>query len=206
MIAKFNYPQVWMMILAWFVADLATPLIIRLCHRLGALDRPGGYKAHAEPVAMLGGVAVYLAFAVALFSILRFTSFEANRDVFAILLGGFVILIVGCIDDFKPIWAVAKLGLLFVVTLLLFRFGVRIILTGEPALDLALTVLWIVGASSAMNSLDNMDGAAAGVGAIAAFWTFYIAWYSEPMGQERVSYVAIAVLGACLVFGVNRHV
>ena len=200
MIAKLNYPQIWMLILAWFVADLATPLVIRLCHRVGALDRPGGYKIHKEPVAILGGVAVALAVAVALFSILRFTSIEANQDVFSILLGGFVILIVGCIDDFKPLWAVAKLGVLLIVTMLLSRFGVRILLTGEPLVDLALTLLWITGVSSAMNSLDNMDGAATGVAAIAAFWTFYIAWYSEPLGQERVSYVAIAILGACLGF------
>ena len=200
MIAKFNYPQVWMLILAWFVADLATPLVIRLCRRIGALDRPHGHKIHGEPIPILGGVAIYLAFAAAIFSILRFTSIADNRDVFAIILGGFVVLVLGVVDGFRPVWAVAKLGILLLVTLLLSNFGVRISLTGLWGLDLALTLLWIAGVSSAMNSTDNMDGAATGVAAIAAFWTFYMAWYAEPFGQPRVSYVAIALLGACLGF------
>ena len=189
-----------MLILSWFVADLVTPLVIRLCHRIGALDRPHTYKTHAEPIPLLGGVAVYLAFAAALFSILRFTSLEENRDVFAIVAGGLAVLILGVIDGFRPIWAVAKLLILLGVTLLLARFGVRIALFGVWGPDLALTLLWIAGVASAMNSLDNMDGAATGVAAIASFWTFYVAWYFEGGGQPRVSYVAIALLGACLGF------
>jgi UDP-GlcNAc:undecaprenyl-phosphate GlcNAc-1-phosphate transferase len=189
-----------MLILAWFVADLATPLVIRLSHRVGALDRPHTYKIHQEPTALLGGVAVYLAFAAAIFTILRFSNYADYKDVFAILGGGFIVLILGVIDGFRPLWAVAKLGVLLLVTLLLARFGVRIGITGYWAVDLALTLLWISGVSSAMNSMDNMDGAAAGTAAIAAFWTFFVAWYSPPSGQPHVSYVAIAILGACLGF------
>ncbi len=200
MIAQLNYPQLWMLILAWFVADLATPLVIRLCHRLGALDRPHTYKIHREPVAFLGGVAVYLGFAAALFTILRFPDYARQTDIFAIVAGGFVVLVLGCVDGFRPLWAVAKLAVLLVITFLLSHFGVRITLTGVPAVDLAVTLLWIAGVASAMNSLDNMDGAAAGVAAVAAFWTFYVAWYSEGRGQPRVSYVAIALLGSCLGF------
>jgi len=199
-IAKFNYPQVWMLILAWFIADLATPLVIRLCRRIGALDRPHSYKIHADPVPLLGGVAIFLAFAVALFSILRFTSFEANRDVFAIIGGGFVVMALGVVDGFRPVWAVAKLAVLLLVTLLLSAFNVRINLFGLWGIDVALTLLWVAGISSAVNSLDNMDGAAAGVAAVAAFWTFYVAWYFEGWGQPRVSYVAVALLGSCLGF------
>ena len=200
MIAKLNYPQVGLFILAWFIADLATPLVIRFCRRIGALDHPHTYKTHKEPVPFLGGVAIYVAFAVAMFSILRFTSFEANREIFAIVAGGFIVLVMGCIDSFKPIWAVAKLGVLLLVTLILWRFGVQIRLFGIPMLDVALTMLWIAGVSSATNSIDNMDGAATGVSAVAAFWTFYVAWYWKGYGQPEVSYVAIALLGACLGF------
>ncbi len=200
MIAQLDYPQLWMLILAWFVADLATPLLVLLSHRVGALDRPHTYKTHVDPVALLGGVAVFLGFAVSLFSILRFPNWTEHRDVFAIIGGGFVVLVLGLIDGFRPLWAPAKLAVLLAVTWGLSRFGVQIQLTGIPGADLALTLLWIAGISSAMNSLDNMDGAAAGTAAVAAFWTFYVAWYSEPWGQVRVSYVAIALVGACLGF------
>ncbi len=74
MVSKLNYPQIGLLILAWFIADLATPLIIRLCHRIGAVDRPHTYKSHKEPVPFLGGIVIYLSFSNALFSILRFSS------------------------------------------------------------------------------------------------------------------------------------
>jgi UDP-GlcNAc:undecaprenyl-phosphate GlcNAc-1-phosphate transferase len=199
-IAQLNYPQLWMLILAWFVADLATPLVIRLCRRIGALDHPRGHKTHREPTPILGGLAVYAAFAAALFSILRFPDSAAHTDILAIVLGGFGVMALGMIDSFRPLWAPAKLAVLVLATLLLARFGVRITLTGLPAADLALTVFWVAGVASAMNAVDNMDGAAAGLAAVASLWILYVAWYTEPYGQPRVSYVAVALLGACLGF------
>jgi UDP-GlcNAc:undecaprenyl-phosphate GlcNAc-1-phosphate transferase len=199
-IAQLNHPQFWMLVFAWLVADLSVPLIIRLSHRVGALDRPHTYKTHQEPVALLGGVGIYVAFMTTLFTVLRFPEPGQFMDIFAIVAGGLLVLILGVVDGFRPIWAVAKLGILLVVTMLLSRFGVRITLSGIYGVDLALTLMWIAGVSSAMNSLDNMDGAAGGTAAIAAFWTFYVAWYTTPWGQPHVSYVAIALMGSCLGF------
>ena len=200
MIATFNHPQFWMLVFAWLLADLGVPLVIRLSHKVGALDRPHTYKTHTEPVALLGGVGIYIAFTITLFTVLRFPNPEQFLDIFAIVAGGLLVLILGVVDGFKPIWAVAKLGILLIVTMLLSRFNVRISLTGIWGVDLALTLAWISGVSSAMNSMDNMDGAAGGTAAIASFWTFYVAWYTGPWGQPHVSYVAIALMGACLGF------
>jgi len=199
-IAQLNYPQVWMFILAWFLADLAVPLFIKLSHRIGYLDRPHTYKTHQQPVALLGGVGIYLAFTITLFSVLRFPQPSQYMDIFAIAGGGLLVLVLGIIDGYRPLWAVGKLGVLLVVTLLLSQFGVRISLSGILVVDLTLTLLWIAGVSSAMNSLDNMDGAAGGTAAIAAFWTFYVSWYTGPWGQPHVSFVAIALMGACIGF------
>jgi UDP-GlcNAc:undecaprenyl-phosphate/decaprenyl-phosphate GlcNAc-1-phosphate transferase len=199
-IAQLNHPQFWMLVFAWLLADLGVPLIIRLSHKVGALDRPHTYKTHQEPVALLGGVGIYIAFTLTLFSVLRFPEPTQFMDIFAIVAGGFLVVVLGVVDGFKPIWAVGKLGVLLLVTMLLSRFGVRITLTGIWGVDLALTLFWIAGVSSAMNSMDNMDGAAGGTAAIASFWTFYVAWYTGPWGQPHVSYVAIALMGACLGF------
>jgi UDP-GlcNAc:undecaprenyl-phosphate GlcNAc-1-phosphate transferase len=199
-IAQLNHPQIWMLILAWFVADLTIPLVIRLSHKVGALDRPHTYKTHQEPVALLGGVGIYIAFTLSLFTVLRFPNPAQFMDIFGIVAGGCLVVVLGVVDGFKPIWAVAKLGILLIVTLILARFGVRINLTGIWAVDLGLTLFWISGVSSAMNSMDNMDGAAGGTAAIASFWTFYVAWYTGPWGQPHVSFVAIALMGGCLGF------
>lgn len=194
------HPQVGLFVFAWFLADLMTAAMIRLGHRIGALDRPHGHKIHREPVPFLGGVAIYLAFTIALFSLLRFESFEALRSIFAVILGAFFVVIVGIYDDFRPTSAVVRLVILFFATVAVSQFDVRITLTGHLYFDILLTLLWVAGVTSAVNSLDNMDGAATGVAAVAAFWTFYIAWYTPPLGQRAVTFVAVALLGSMIGF------
>src|SRR5207302_442542 len=46
--------------------------------------------------------------------------------------------------------------------------GLTLPWTPSPVANTALTLLWLVGVTNAVNLLDNMDGLAAGVGAIAA--------------------------------------
>src|SRR5207249_3349934 len=50
---------------AGLLAFLATPLTRILARRLGMIDQPGLRKAHRSPVPLLGGLAMYLALAVA---------------------------------------------------------------------------------------------------------------------------------------------
>ncbi len=215
MIENLNQPHVGLFVFAWFLADLILPVLIWLAPRIGAVDRPHTYKTHQQPVAFLGGVGIFIAFSVAIFSILRFTSFEQNRPLFGIVFGSAFVCLLGCIDDLKPIWAVAKLGVLFLATWLLGRFEVSLTIFSGPLLwvNTLLTLLWIAGVTSAMNSLDNMDGAAGGVTAIAALATFLIAWENHTAHPEAtnywrhvqrwVSFASIALAGA--MFGFLRY-
>jgi UDP-GlcNAc:undecaprenyl-phosphate GlcNAc-1-phosphate transferase len=195
-------PRFIILILAWFVADLITPVIVWLSFKIDALDKPHSYKIHTKPVPFLGGLCIYIAFTIAIFSILRFTTFEANKELFAIMLGGFILLIINCIDDFRKISAVIKLIILLVVTIFLTKLGVVIKLSQIDVIDICLTCLWVAGISSAINSLDNMDGVATGISAIAAFFTFLITWLPEPWQYKQlgVSYFSFALFGACLGF------
>jgi UDP-GlcNAc:undecaprenyl-phosphate GlcNAc-1-phosphate transferase len=200
MISKLTYPHVWVLLSSILIADWAVALLIPFAHRIGAVDRPHSYKIHREPVPFLGGVGLFAGFAIALFTILTFPSFDENLPIAGILLGSVVIMTVGCLDDFRHIAATVKLAILFGVTVLLQKFDVTLSLTGWPAIDVTLTLFWIAGVSSAMNSIDNMDGAALGISAIASFFAFLIAWYSF---QTRFSFLSIALCGACV--GALRH-
>ncbi len=210
MIEKLNYPHIGILILAWFVADIAFPAVIALGRRIGALDRPHAHKAHEVPVPFLGGLGILLAVAIAITSILRFDSFLSIRPLFGIVLGALVLLAVGGLDDLRPISALVKLLLVLLTTGILFAFGVQVNLFHSSwwVLNLALTVLWIAGVISAMNSLDNTDGVAGGTSAIAAAAIFWIAWrnyalVNDPGWQQTqkvVSYLSAAVLGGCLGF------
>lgn len=203
-----NHPHLGIFVLAWFVADLLIPVLITIGHRLQILDRPGGHKGQARPIPFFGGLGIFAAVAVSTCSTLRFESLESFYPLAGMLFGGVVVVLIGLIDDHRPISAVWKLGMLFAITLVLSAFGIRLDLFPSDFLwngpNLLLTLLWIVGATSAMNSIDNTDGVAPGLAAIASAFLFYIAWgHSADDAQPWVSYVAIAMVGSC--FGMLRY-
>ncbi len=202
MTSVLNYPHLGILILAWFVADLAVPIMIKLGHRLKLLDRPGGHKAQKIPIPFFGGIAIFMGFTLAVGSTLRFESLSNFHPLVGMLFGGVVVITLGLIDDHRPINAVIKLVALFVTTLVLSAFGVQLDLFPPVFYDipnLLVTLLWIVGVTSALNSVDNTDGVAPGLAAIAGIFIFIIAWGSSAQdAQHWLSYLAVGMVGSCL--------
>src|SRR5512146_2409937 len=86
------------------VAYFLTPRVISLAVKVGALDAPDARKVHTSPIPRMGGLAIYAAFVLAVLA-----SMHVNREIMGLLVGGTVILIVGIIDDLKPLPARVKL-------------------------------------------------------------------------------------------------
>ena len=110
--------------------------------------------------------------------------------------------IVGLIDDWKNIPARYKLFIQVCVVIVLIRSG--IILDLFPIhtiwgylLNAALSIIWIVGLTNAMNFIDGMDGLATGVSAIMSLFMGIVAFQTH---QPFMGWIAIAMLGSCLGF------
>lgn len=152
------------------------PIAIRLSWRFGSLDKPGGHKSHESPVPYLGGLAIVLAFSIALLleSTIR-PSEGVNSELRLILGTATVLAIIGFFDDMQSLspWLrlVAEVG----SGVMVWNLGAGVGLTGVTWVDLALTVFWVVGITNAFNLLDNMDGLAAGMVLIACSVYFAIA-------------------------------
>ncbi len=202
-----NYPHIGIFILAWFLADLLIPLLIRAAHVTGLLDRPGGHKGQKAPVPFFGGVAVFASFSIAIISTLRFESIEGFAPLIGLLVGGLICVVLGLIDDFRPVSAVVKLFVLFGITIVLSSSHIGLVLLPNVFFNLPnliVTLLWIVGATSALNSIDNTDGVATGISAIAGIFVFVVAWGTTPSdAQPWLSYIAIGLVGSC--FGMLRY-
>jgi len=174
------------------VAAATTWLGAWLFKKAGIVDRPAPGKVHRRPIPRLGGVCIFIGFAVAL--LWRGPVTEAEG---AILLGGVLVMVVGVLDDVWRVSAVVKLAALVVVTGLLCRAGVRLTVTTVAWLDVPLTFLWMVGMVSAMNALDHMDGLAAGVALVAALMFFFVGAQTY---QFSWAYLSIALAGALVGF------
>lgn len=203
-----NYPQFKVLLLAWIVGLVLTPFLIRLAFRVGALDIPHAYKKHGRAVPFLGGIGVFLAFAVAIFSAASIVPervplgafvFGEGKQLFAILAAGFVIMVLGLIDDFRPVSAPIKLSFIILMSYLLYESEVSLDTFSMSAVNLVLSVLWIAWVTSATNSLDHIDGACAGTAAVSSLFTFLFAW-DAAAPQEWLSYLTAAFLGSLLGF------
>ncbi|MBI4789830.1 MAG: undecaprenyl/decaprenyl-phosphate alpha-N-acetylglucosaminyl 1-phosphate transferase [Chloroflexi bacterium] len=171
-----------------------TPLAKRLAVHIGAIDRPSERKIHASPMPLLGGIAMYGAFLIAL---VLFADRFYIPQLIGIVVGATWVSLLGIWDDRVGLGATLKLlGQIF-GALILIVTGVTADVFHNPLLDIPLTLMWIVGITNAMNLLDNMDGLSGGVAACASAFFLLIAALN---GQYLVGSLAAALLGASVGF------
>jgi UDP-GlcNAc:undecaprenyl-phosphate GlcNAc-1-phosphate transferase len=171
---------------------LLTPAAARIARRLGVMDRPGARKSHVEPTPYLGGVALALGLVVA-----GLILGETAEQAAVIAAGAVLVFGLGLLDDLRGVSPGPKVLVETAVAAMLWIGGVRAGFFGIPALDLLLTIGWVVLITNAVNLSDNMDGLASGIGAIAAIAYFAIA---VPQGDYLVASFAAALAGASLGF------
>ena len=175
------------------IVAASTPLVRRLAVAKNGIDHPGGHKSHAVPVPYLGGLAI-MAGAVA--AQLAVGGGVPGRT--AVILAAAVLLgVVGAIDDRRNLHPLPRLGAQLLAACAAMAAGVRVNITGNDVVDGVATIVWIVAMTNAVNFLDNMDGLAGGLAAVASASTFVLA---SAAGQKVVATAASALVGACLGF------
>lgn len=160
-----------------------TPLVIRFAGVIGATDVPDGRKVHTTIMPRIGGLAIFLSFALTAGILLGI--FPDLRDFYegslvspAILAFCFTALfLLGFVDDLKSLRPEIKFGVQLVLATLVYLAGISISSMTMPLsganlelgiIDYPLTVIWIVGITNAINLIDGLDGLATGIGIIAS--------------------------------------
>jgi UDP-GlcNAc:undecaprenyl-phosphate/decaprenyl-phosphate GlcNAc-1-phosphate transferase len=190
-------------VLAGASTIVLTPAAMWLARHLGFVAAPGGRHIHLRPTPMLGGWALYLAFAGAIAWYLGVSDW---RVIGLLTLCGFTTLAFTYDDRLRmPPWVklTIELGL---GVLAIFVFGLNITfftLFGNHTVQLGLlsyplTLFWLLGMQNTINLLDGVDGLAAGVVAIVA--GILAAAAISKGNDENVVIVSAALAGACLGF------
>jgi UDP-GlcNAc:undecaprenyl-phosphate GlcNAc-1-phosphate transferase len=188
--------DLWPVALVGFAVSLGlTPLTRQLARRIGLLDKPGGRKIHGTPMPLMGGLAIYGAFVVALLLVPHWPQYLLELST--ILVGATWLAVIGLIDDRHNLSPWIKFPAQFLAAGGVIASGVRIDVIHIPVLDVVLTFVWIVGMINAINFLDNMDGLAAGLSAIASGFFFVLA---VSQGQELVAALSAALCGSAIGF------
>lgn len=159
------------LILSFMTSFFGTIIIKRLALRYNVVDRPDNIrKTHLETTPSMGGLAIFLGAAVG-FLYLN----PDNEHIGAIILGAFIILLTGLLDDIYNLKPQQKLVGQLTAAIIAVSSGLIIETLTIPFLGsvslsyfgYVVTVLWIVGASNAINLIDGLDGLASGVSTIA---------------------------------------
>jgi UDP-GlcNAc:undecaprenyl-phosphate GlcNAc-1-phosphate transferase len=182
------------MLVGFFASLSLTPVSRMLALRLNIVDKPAARKLHLQSTPLLGGLAIYIAFAL---SLLLFTPPRHLVEMGAILSGAAFLALVGVLDDKYNLGIRLRLVAMAVAALVLVAAGIQIRFFGTPWLDIPVTILWVMTVTNAVNFNDNMDGLAAGLTAIAAAFFMIIA-FSQSL--SLVSALAAALLGSAVGF------
>ncbi len=188
----------YMLALSFSFSFCLTPFFRWLAPTLGALDMPDARKNHGVATPLLGGGAVFLSFLLAIL-----VNGIFSTELVATLVGATLLFIVGVVDDIKDVKAGAKLFAQLAAVGWVMSQGIvlRVLPEGLGIVsDISnggLTILWILGITNAFNFFDGMDGMAAGLGVIIAFFLGVVAFQTD---QPFLGWIAVAAMGSCLGF------
>ena len=194
----------WVSLLWWYLAAVVlsaalVPACRKAAFRFGYVARPRQDRWHSRPTAMLGGVAIAVTVLL-----LAFVAGDL-RPIALTFACGILIFVVGLTDDLLSLKPSTKLIAQIALAAVFVFFGERLHWAdGLPLVDMALTIVWLVGVTNAFNLLDNMDGLCAGVALIAGT-ALLLGLSGRPDVLPAARYLAL-VLGATTGFLVyNVH-
>lgn len=140
-----------------------TYAVREIARRRGFVAKPKADRWHRKPTALLGGVAIFTA------TMIVYTVFvPKSPDSMVVIAGASFLFLVGLIDDILYIKPYQKIIGQVIGTAIIIGAGLQLPITGYQMFDIWITAFWLIGITNAVNLLDNMDGLAAGIAAIAA--------------------------------------
>lgn len=202
-------------LLAFAVAWALIPSCRRLALKWGLVDMPNQRKIHREPLPLLGGAAILIAFLVA--TLLTMHSWHsAHKEYLGLVIGAVLLFAIGMVDDYfksrgRDFPAMPRFIMQILSASIVAGFGGTVkgftlpfghahFLAFPPYLSILMTIIWIVGVVNVFNFLDGLDGLAAGVAAISAVTLLFIALVK---GDLPSAIWAVSLAGAAL--GFLRH-
>jgi UDP-GlcNAc:undecaprenyl-phosphate/decaprenyl-phosphate GlcNAc-1-phosphate transferase len=168
----------------------------RLSGRLVA--HPTGERWHDAPTPMFGGVGITLGLFVGVAVAVAAGVVDATGELLGILGGAAILFVAGLVDDLRHLSPLAKVAAQLAAAGVAVAAGLRVDLIGNDAVATVVAIVWLVGITNAFNLLDNMDGLAATLAAVACGYFAIDASTAHP--NDVVLVLSLSLGFACLGF------
>jgi UDP-GlcNAc:undecaprenyl-phosphate GlcNAc-1-phosphate transferase len=180
--------------IAAFPASLLTiGLLLRgpMSRRVVAAPTEDRWHRHDTP--LLGGVGIFVGLLAGVGLAVATGSLEVTNELLGIVGGAAILFVAGLADDLYTLNPIAKLGAQVAAAALVLAAGLRVEVVSNGIVATLLGAVWIIGMTNAFNLLDNMDGLAATLAAIAC------AYFAIDAVTVHPSHLGLAVaLSVCL--------
>ena len=193
-------------IITLIISALSIPVVKKIAFHINALDIPDQRKVHSKIMPRLGGLGIFFAVLVG------YMLFAQNTNQMnSILIGSFIIVLTGIIDDIKPLKAKHKLIGQILSALVITLYG-EILLTQITAFGLTLnfgyfaypiTILFIIACMNIINLIDGLDGLAGGISSI-FFMTIIVICLFQGRATGLEFTLALIMLGSTLGFLIHN--
>ena len=194
----------FLFVASYVIVGALTPIMRKIAISKEILDRPNSlHKSHLKPTPYLGGVAIILGVVIVTYSALIVSKLSASNYWLAtsLLAPAIFMGLIGLWDDIKDLHPFPRFvgqtvaGVVVAIILILTsNFGTP---TGSIAIDVFVTVIWIVGICNSINFFDNLDGGAAGTTAVSSIALTYLAIIND---QNLIGALSLVLAGATLGF------
>ncbi|HEX8492723.1 MAG TPA: hypothetical protein VF658_07785 [Pyrinomonadaceae bacterium] len=187
---------------ALVLALVLTPIVRSLARRRNAVAKPKDDRWHKEPTPMFGGIAIWLSVSLVMAAYLLFVPHDTPYGWVVLGASSFLFL-VGLADDLFNAKPYQKLigqvmGAAFVI-----YYGLSLPWTSSAPVNMVITIFWLIGITNAINLLDNMDGLAAGIAAIASSFLAVSFITTGQMTEALMLAVFAAALLGFLIYNSN---
>ncbi len=204
---KYDLYTVIIMVASTFVfTSLIVPIIKKIAVDVGAIARMNNRTVHEKEKPLMGGLAIFFGF------LLGYVLFSKQTvEMNSILIGSFIIIITGIIDDIKPLLAKQKFVAQIIAASVIVFYG-GILLNNISAFgyyinfglfSYPLSIILIVGITNSINLIDGLDGLAAGVSSIFFLTIGIIAFMMNRIGGLDIV-LSFVMLGSTLGFLIHN--
>jgi UDP-GlcNAc:undecaprenyl-phosphate/decaprenyl-phosphate GlcNAc-1-phosphate transferase len=200
-------------VVGFVVASALLPVVIRWAREQSLLDFPDDIRRrHAAPTPRLGGIAIFVAVALASIVGLAEAGAPGVPTIWpGLLLGASIVFVIGVIDDIRGVPPLMKLigHSTAAAVVIAYGFSVEAITLGGGAtmhlgfLAVPVTILWIVGITNAFNLIDGVDGLASTFAVIGLITVVIVEIMVKQTPELLISTAAIGALLAFMRYNRN---
>jgi len=179
-----SYAVIW--------SALRSPIVRRLS------AAPRADRWHERETPLVGGLGIFAGLVAGATLAVATGALEPSSELWGVLAGCALLFLAGFVDDLYALPAWAKLAAQIGAAAIALSSGLTVELVGTDWIAVPLGVIWLVGMTNAFNLLDNMDGLAATLAAIAAGYFALDAVTVHP--NDTVLVLALSLALACVGF------